>query len=90
MDITKDRWSYVKDVQPLPGYRLLLVFEDGTRGVYDMTPCLRWGVYAPLRNPATFNAVMVEGGTAVWPGDIDIAPEELYFNCERMAEPRTA
>lgn len=90
MDITKDRWSYVRDVRPLAGHRLALTFEDGRRGVYDMTPLLKWGVYATLKNPATFDAVRVAGGTATWPGDIDISPEELYYNCEPVAVGKSA
>lgn len=81
MDVAKDKWAYVKTVRSMGGHRLLLEFEDGRRGTYDMTPLLQWGVYAPLRDTHLFEKVHVEGGTATWPGDIDIAPEELYANC---------
>lgn len=80
MDITRDRWSYVRDAKPLAGHRMALAFEDGRRGVYDMTPLLGWPVYGRLTDPATFGAMRVEGGTVAWPGDIDISPEELYFH----------
>lgn len=62
MDITRDRWSYVRDAKPLAGHRMALAFEDGRRGVYDMTPLLGWPVYGRLTDPATFGAMRVEGG----------------------------
>lgn len=71
----------VTEVSPLPGHRIALVFEDGKRGVYDVSPLLAEGVFCSLQNPAVFNAVRVEYGTATWPGEVDIAPEELYKNC---------
>lgn len=71
----------VVEVSPLPGHRLHLLFEDGKRGVYDVTPLLGKGVFKALENPAVFSTVRVKYGTATWPGEIDIAPEELYANC---------
>jgi hypothetical protein len=37
------------------------------------------GVFEPLRDPARFAKVTVEGGTIVWTDDgLDMAPEPLY------------
>lgn len=69
------------EVHPLSGNRIALLFEDGKRGVYDVSPLLGKGVFRVLSNPLTFNAVHVSYGTATWPGEIDIAPEELCENC---------
>ena len=82
MAVGKATWAYVRNVSPATDNQLDLVFEDGKRGVYDMAPLLEWDVYSALRNPEVFRLVREEGGTAVWPGDIDIAPEELYLNCK--------
>lgn len=79
-DVTKDKWDYVERVTPLDNGRLHLVFRDGKTGVYDMAPQFRFACYAPLKSPAVFKSARVAGGTVCWPGDIDIAPEELYFN----------
>lgn len=91
-DVTKERWDYVKAVEPLEGSRLAVTFRDGKSGVYDMGPKLEYPCYAPLEDRAFFARAFVEFGTVCWPGDIDIAPEELYFNCvegdskERLAK----
>lgn len=44
-------------------------------------PLLGKGVFRALEYPTAFIFVRVEYGTATWPGEIDIVPEELYANC---------
>lgn len=38
----------VVEVEPLDGYRLRLVFEDGKRGHFDVAPYLGIGVFCKL------------------------------------------
>ena len=76
----------VTSVRPLPGYKLLLTFEDGKRGVYDVEPLLERGVFKRLRNNALFNQVAVVLGSVAWPGDLDIAPETLWEDCEPIED----
>ncbi|WP_278540966.1 DUF2442 domain-containing protein [Collinsella intestinalis] len=62
-------------------FTLSLVFEDGKSGIYDMKPLIGKGPWEHLASLSIFKTVSIDCGTAVWPGDIDIAPEELYENC---------
>lgn len=62
-------------------FTLSLVFEDGKSGIYDMKPLIGKGPWEHLASLSFFKTVSIDCGTAVWPGDIDIAPEELYENC---------
>lgn len=73
----------VVDVAALEGYRIAVAFEDGRRGVFDMSPYLArdTGVFAALRDQGMFRAVRVENGTATWPNGADMAPELLYEGC---------
>lgn len=73
----------VTRVRALDGYRLWLQFEDGASGVFDVSPYLDRGVFSALREVSVFDSVFVEGGTAAWPGGIDIAPERLYSDMVR-------
>ena len=73
-------------VSPLEPYRILVEFEDGKRGIFDMTPYLDRGAFRQLRDPAFFRAVRVDCFTASWPGGLDIAPERLYEGCAPCAE----
>lgn len=68
----------VIEVIPLENFKLHVLFEDGTRGTFDVAPYLDKGVFRALRDISVFNAVRVANGTAVWPGEVDIAPERLY------------
>lgn len=74
----------VTRVEPLPGYRLLIAFEDGKRGIYDVGPLLESGVFRRLKNVSLFNQVIVELGSVAWPGGLDIAPETLWEDCEQI------
>ncbi len=76
----------VTSVQPLPDYKLGLLFEDGKRGIFDVAPLLNQGVFQKLRDVDTFNQARVEFGTVTWPGNVDIAPETLYDGCKDVSE----
>jgi hypothetical protein len=70
---------HVAGVAVIGEYRLRLLFEDGTVGDVSFEDHEWNGVFEPLRNPARFAKVTVEGGTIVWPDDgLDMAPEPLY------------
>lgn len=72
-------WT-VKSVKPLKEYKLLIIFEQGVKKIFDMKPYLKYPMYKPLADVALFNAVSTNGQTAIWNDDIDIAPETLYKN----------
>jgi hypothetical protein len=71
----------VTDVRAVGGYRLELTFNDGRRGVVDLTGRIldRGGDFRALAAPAFFDQVRVdpERGTIVWPNDVDFCPELL-------------
>ncbi len=73
-------------VSLLAPHRLDLGFSDGRSGTLDLLPLIETelpGVFAALRDPAVFAKVQLAGGTIVWPEDLDLAPEYLYFHCFR-------
>jgi len=76
---------YVKQVQPLDGYRLELLFENGERRVFDVKPYLHRGVFARLQNPATFCAARVMAGSVEWPGGVDLSYDPLYLESRPVA-----
>lgn len=70
---------HVTGVAVLGDHKLRLLFEDGTVGDVSFEDREWRGVFEPLRDPARFAKVKVEGGTIVWPDDgLDMAPEPLY------------
>jgi len=72
-------------VTPQPGFQLDLEFENGERRRFDMRPLLAIKPWCRISSPGLFELVSVRYGTAVWPGEIDIAPETLYDDSVPLA-----
>jgi len=80
----------VKQVYPLDGYRLELVFENGERRVFDVTPYLHLGIFVRLQDLATFRAARVIAGSVEWPGGLDLSYDTLYLESQPVASPAVA
>ncbi len=77
---------HVTGVAVIGDHKLRLLFEDGTVGDVSFEDREWRGVFEPLRDPARFAKVRVEGGTIVWPEDgLDMAPEPFYEAARRQS-----
>lgn len=79
----------VRDVIPLPGYRLAVRFFDGTTGTVDMSVLVRSpdaGVFAVLADPQRFAEVFVDYGVVTWPGELDLAPDAMHTELKNKGE----
>ena len=56
-----------------------LVFTNGERSNFDMTPYLSYPEFAPLRIVSFFKLGCVSHGTVAWPNEIDFDPDTLYL-----------
>ncbi len=82
--VPKARWR-VAFVEALPDYRLRVRFLDGLEGVVDMSRLIASpgaGVFAALSDAALFGQVYLEYGAVTWPGEIDLAPDAMYYEIE--------
>lgn len=80
----------VKSVSPLPGYRLMLHFSDGTAKQYDIAPLLETPAFSDLKAvPGLFEQVTADqGGYGIsWNDDIDLDCEELWSNGQEVKTP---
>jgi len=71
----------VRDVIPLPDYRIAVRFYDGTSGIVDMSAMITGpnaGIFATLRDSTIFERVHVLHGVVTWPGEIDLAPDAMH------------
>ncbi|MEF8699552.1 MAG: DUF2442 domain-containing protein [Candidatus Accumulibacter sp. UW26] len=70
---------HTTEVTPLPGYRLLLRFNNGVAGEVDLSNELDGEVFEPLRDPALFATASQhqEMRTVAWANGADLAPEFL-------------
>lgn len=77
-------WS-VKRVEVFEPYMLKLWFEDGSIRLYNFYTRLSEMPFIPLKDTRLFNQARVFAGTVVWSDEIDIAPEELYYNGKEIS-----
>ena len=69
--------------KPMDGHRVAVEFDNGERGVFDCTRYLNRPYWRPLNDESLFRQVRVSYGTLVWPGEIDIGPEDVWEFAER-------
>lgn len=74
----------VKNVTPLPDFKLSVQFCMGVTKIYDVAPLIsKWDMFAVLNNqPEIFGTVEVDVGGygIVWGDDLDISCDELWTN----------
>lgn len=71
----------VVSVKAEPDFMLDIRFADGSRRRYDMKPVIaEGGVFSKIATPQFFATAYADGTTVSWCGNVDIAPEELYWN----------
>jgi len=70
----------ITEAKALPDYRLALRYENGERGVVDLSDFVGRGVFTAWEAPGVFEQVLVTSeGALEWPGEIDICPDALYL-----------
>jgi hypothetical protein len=70
----------IKDVKPLPSFRLLITFENGEERIFNMEPYLDRGIFRDLKNESLFNSVHVSFDTVEWANGADLCPETIYHD----------
>jgi hypothetical protein len=74
-------------VTPLDGFKLKISFDDGVKGVIDLSGRLFGPAFEALREPKTFNKVAIdEFGALSWPGGADLAPDAIYETLKSRAK----
>ena len=76
----------VESVTTTEDYRLIVVFTNGEKAVFDCSYLLDFGVFTELKDTSYFKQARVEYGTVTWPNEQDICPDTLYEDSVR--EPR--
>ena len=68
----------IVSAKPLDGYRVDVEFDTGEKAVFDCSRYLDKPYWRRLSDKALFDQVFVGYGTLVWPGEIDIGPEDVW------------
>lgn len=80
----------IKNVSPLPEYKLSVQFAEGVTKIYDMNPLFeKMPVFAALKDNEMFGGVGVDVGGygIVWNDDLDLSCDELWDNGEVVHTP---
>ncbi len=72
---------HVTSAKYIEEYRVQISFNDGRKGVADLSDALKGSVFGPLKEKSVFSRLKLdkELGTIVWPNGADLAPEYIYF-----------
>lgn len=74
----------IKDVKVLEDYKLLLIYENEEKRVYDMKPNFKYEIYEKLKDYELFKKVHVSDETIEWETGEDVSPETLYIDSKRI------
>jgi hypothetical protein len=68
------------EVRVMDGYRLHLLFQDGTKGIVDLGHLTGRGVFQLWNDRKEFEKVIIgPGGELRWGDEIDLCPDSLYL-----------
>jgi len=72
-------------VTPLENFRLLLVFANGEKRIYDFNPNLAHPFFRALSNEELFKRVTAVDGELEWVTGQDFCPHTLYNDSKPIA-----
>ncbi len=72
---------HVTDAKHLDGYKVEVAFNNGQKGIADLSDALNGPLFEQLKNKVMFSSFTVdkELETLVWPNGADLAPEYIFF-----------
>ncbi len=77
-------YQSITKVKATDDYKLILYFENKEKRVFDITPILNWGRFSELQNINLFKKVHICFDTIEWDNGLDLDPEYLYKESERI------
>lgn len=69
-------------VYPLKNYQLEITFTDKTKGVFDCSKYLQYGIFKELKDENYFRQVKVLDGTVAWAHGQDFCPDTLLIEAK--------
>jgi hypothetical protein len=70
----------IREVKMLSHYKLDLTFDDGTKGIVDLSGLVGKGVFCLWLDYKAFEHVRIgSSGELVWNDQIDLCPDALYL-----------
>lgn len=76
----------VRDVVTNDDFSLLVTFDNDEEGILDMKPYLGFGVFQRINEIEKFRTARVSFDTIEWCDGVDLDPELIYSQCEKVAK----
>lgn len=72
---------HITDARYSGDYKIEVTFNDGRKGLADLSPVISKGIFQKLKDESLFSKLTIdpETDTITWPGGLDLAPEYVYF-----------
>ncbi len=72
---------HITQVKYLSDYKIEVLFNNGKKGVADLSGVLKGKIFEPLKEKTVFAQLKIdrELETIVWPNGADLAPEFIYY-----------
>ncbi len=72
---------HILEARHIGGYQVEVGFNDGKKGVADLTDAINGGIFESLKDESEFARFVIdpELDTLVWANGADLAPEYIYF-----------
>jgi hypothetical protein len=70
----------ITHAEPLKGCRVRLCFDDGTKGIVDLSHLAGKGVFGAWSDESQFSDVSIgDTGDLRWASGVDLCPDSLYI-----------
>jgi hypothetical protein len=72
---------HITEAKYIEDYRVEVSFDNGCKGIVDLSDVLKGTVFEPLRDKKRFSQLKIdpELETIAWPNGADLAPEYVFF-----------
>jgi len=80
-------YTGVVQVQATDDHKLILTFDNNEHRLFDIAPYLNIGRFAELKDINVFKKIGLAFDTVEWENGLDMDPEFLYENSERIVSP---
>ncbi len=67
------------EVSALNDYKILIKFDNEEKKIFDVSKLFSRKPFISLKDKSIFNTAHTNGITIEWVNDIDICPDELYY-----------
>jgi hypothetical protein len=78
-------WNVI-EVEAISPLSIRVIFSDGTAGKVQFKQSHLTGVFEKLKDAEIFRQAYIENGAVTWPGNVDLAPDEMYLAIKNHGE----